>query len=144
MGPVKRWLINHPILYAKKVTSGRDISNYVKRGGLRRLNLGAQINRAGGWLNVDIMPGVRGVYLDATNMAAVPDDTFDAVLCEHMIEHVPPLGAQAVMRASYRVLKRGGVARFVTPDLERLARIILDPQEDVWRRIRSLSRNVQE
>jgi predicted SAM-dependent methyltransferase len=140
MRSLKRWLINHPILYAKKLSSSHDISQYLKNGGLLRLNLGAQINAADGWLNVDIVPGVRGVYLDATNMATVPDDTFDAILCEHMIEHVPALEGLAVIRSTYRILKRGGVARFVTPDLERLGRIILDPQEygrdiDLFRRV---------
>jgi predicted SAM-dependent methyltransferase len=135
MRSVKHWLTHQPTLYAKKLSSSNDISRYVKKGGLLRLNLGAQTNRVDGWLNVDIAPGVGEVYLDATNMAAVPDNMFDAVLAEHMIEHVPSLEGRAVMRSTYRILKRGGVARFVTPNLERLARTILDPQEDVGREL---------
>jgi predicted SAM-dependent methyltransferase len=135
MRSVKHWLIHRPILYARKLRSSSDISRYIKNGGLLRLNLGAQTNRADGWLNVDIDPGVDAVYLDATNMAAISDETFDAVLCEHMIEHVPALEGQAVMRSTYRILKHGGVARFVTPNLERLARRILDPQADARREI---------
>jgi predicted SAM-dependent methyltransferase len=121
MRRVKNWLIHHPIRYAKKRASGNEVARYVKKGGLLRLNIGAQQNWPAGWLNVDILPGLHGVYLDATVMAAVPTDTFDAVLCEHMIEHVPVL--------------EGRVARFVTPKLERLARTIIDPQEDVEREI---------
>jgi predicted SAM-dependent methyltransferase len=135
MRRVKNWLIHHPIRYAKKRASGNEVARYVKKGGLLRLNIGAQQNWPAGWLNVDILPGLHGVYLDATVMAAVPTDTFDAVLCEHMIEHVPALEGQAVMRSIYRILKPGGVARFVTPKLERLARTIIDPQEDVEREI---------
>jgi predicted SAM-dependent methyltransferase len=133
---LKHRVIERSVLSAKKFRSSNDISRYVKNGGLLRLNLGAQTNRVEGWLNVDIAPGVHGVYLDATNMAAIPDDTFDAVLCEHMIEHVPSLEGQAVMRSIYRILKPGGAARFVTPNLERLARTILDhPQEGVTREL---------
>jgi hypothetical protein len=91
MRSVKHWLTHQPTLYPKKLSSSSDISRYAKKGGLLRLNLGAQTNRVDGWLNVDIAPGVGEVYLDATNMAAVPDNTFDAVLAEHTIEHVPSL-----------------------------------------------------
>ena len=37
-----------------------------------------------------------------------PDDTFDAVLCNHVLEHVPDDGA--AMREMHRVLRPGGLA----------------------------------
>jgi hypothetical protein len=81
----RRWLVNQ----MKKRTSGMEIAGYIRKtDGPLRLNIGAQVNKPRGWLSVDIMPGIRGVYLDATDMSAMPDDAFDAVLCEHMIEHV--------------------------------------------------------
>ena len=81
MRSLKHRLVHRSILYAKKLRSSNDISRYIKNGGLLRLNLGAQSNRADGWLNVDIAPGMDGVYLDATNMAAVPDDRGNYAHC---------------------------------------------------------------
>jgi predicted SAM-dependent methyltransferase len=132
---IKNWIINHPIRYAKKRASGNVVARYISRGGPLRLNIGSQDNMPDGWLSVDILPGLRGVYMDATNMRTVPDNTFDAVLCEHMIEHVPAIEGEAVMRSIYRILKPGGVARFVTPKLERFAQTIIDPPPDIEREI---------
>jgi hypothetical protein len=53
-------------------------------------------------LNVDIMPGLRCVFLDAGDMAAIPDNSFDAVLCEHMIERVPANAGDATEEARCR------------------------------------------
>jgi predicted SAM-dependent methyltransferase len=116
--------------FSKERSSRADIERYIRSsGGALRLNLGSQSNRPRGWLNVDINPGTQGVYLDATNMSAIPDGSFDAVLCEHMIEHVSRSDGMAVMRSIHRVLKPGGVARFVTPRLDRLAQMILNQLE---------------
>ena len=68
-------------------------------------------------------------------MEGVPSKSFDAVLCEHMIEHVGCLEGLDVMRSIHRILKPGGVVRFVTPNLNRLARIIIDPENNVEREI---------
>jgi predicted SAM-dependent methyltransferase len=113
----KNWLIQR----TKEASSSADIAKYIQSGGTLRLNVGAQSNRPAGWLNVDVEPGRFNVYLDATKMTAIPDGTFDAVLLEHMIEHVSAIDGLAVMRSVHRILKPGGVARFVTPRLERLA-----------------------
>jgi predicted SAM-dependent methyltransferase len=133
MRAARRWLVNQ----VKKRSSGIEISRYIQNqnGGPVRLNIGAQTNKPAGWLSVDIMPGLRGVYLDATDMSVVPAESFDAVLCEHMIEHVGGQEGLAVMKSIRRILKRGGVARFITPNLDRLGRAIVGPQEDVERDI---------
>jgi predicted SAM-dependent methyltransferase len=119
----------------KKLSSRADIERYIQNGGCLRLNIGSQSNRPDGWLNVDIAPRREDVYLDATNMEAIPSESFDAVLCEHMIEHVGCLEGQDVMRSIYRILKPGGVVRIVTPNLNKLARTITDPQNNVEREI---------
>jgi ubiquinone/menaquinone biosynthesis C-methylase UbiE len=118
----------YPYKFFKMLMSSLEIQRYIDAHTVRMLNIGAQRNRPTGWLNIDLDPVPHVVYLDASKMAAIPKDTFDAVLCEHMIEHVPPDVGKNIIGSIYRVLKPGGVARFVTPDLERLARLITSPE----------------
>jgi hypothetical protein len=56
----------------KKLSSRADIERYIRNAFPLRLNIGAQSNRSYGWLNVDITPRREDVYLDATNMEAIP------------------------------------------------------------------------
>jgi predicted SAM-dependent methyltransferase len=113
--------------------SRTEVARYLHTHSPRLLNIGAQTNRPRGWLNVDIFPTFGTVYLDASNMSALPTASFDAVLCEHMIEHVPKRVGESICRESYRILKPGGVLRIITPDLERLCRLILAPGADEQR-----------
>lgn len=47
------------------------------------------------------------------------DDTFDAVMLSHVIEHVPD--PQALLRECHRILKPGGMLSLVTPNSSALA-----------------------
>ena len=47
------------------------------------------------------------------------DNTFYGVFSEHTIEHLYPSDALNLFREVYRVLKKGGVFRVVTPDLKK-------------------------
>jgi predicted SAM-dependent methyltransferase len=117
----------YPFRVAKMATAAFEIQNYLKQHSSRYLNIGADGNRPKGWLNVDLYPTFGVVYLDATLMSPLPSESFDAVLCEHMIEHVSRGHAFEICKQIHRVLKPGGVARLVTPDLDRLARLVLQP-----------------
>jgi predicted SAM-dependent methyltransferase len=93
------------------------------------LNIGAQKNRPKGWLNIDKYPTFGAVYMDATNMHSLQTASFSAVLCEHMIEHVPKPTALSICKEIRRILKPGGTARFVTPDLQRMCAVLMSPTE---------------
>ena len=58
-----------------------------------------------------------------------PEQSVDYFHTEHMIEHVPLSSAQFVMNECYRTLKPGGKIRIATPDIMKLARLLLDPDE---------------
>jgi predicted SAM-dependent methyltransferase len=95
----------------------------------RLLNIGAQKNRPKGWFNVDKYPTFGTVYMDVKRMRQLRTGSFSAVLCEHMIEHVSKPTGLLICREIYRVLKPGGVARFVTPDIQRMCAIVAGPTE---------------
>ena len=65
--------------------------------------------------------------MDATKPLLLGDGTFEAILCEHMIEHIPKSAAIDLVGEMRRVLQPGGIARIVTPDLNWFSRRILDP-----------------
>ena len=57
------------------------------------------------------------VHMDITNLA-VPDNTFDAIICMHVLEHIPD--DRRAMGELFRVLKPGGWAILQVPmDLKR-------------------------
>jgi ubiquinone/menaquinone biosynthesis C-methylase UbiE len=75
-------------------------------------------------MNVDLTGGRHGsIYMNAARRFPLPDDTFDAILCEHLIEHLPEKDGLSLLREALRVLKPGGRIRVVTPDLESLAQL---------------------
>jgi SAM-dependent methyltransferase len=70
-----------------------------------------------GWLNVDLNPchPIIG-RMDATQPFPFPDNHFDRVFSEHMIEHVSRAGGQSMLRECFRVLRPGGRIRISCPD----------------------------
>lgn len=84
----------------------------------RYLRIGAGAHADRDWLSCDLVPLHRGiVYIDNTKPFPLPNRSFDAIVCEHMIEHVSYDSGMNVLRECHRVLKAGGVLRIVTPDL---------------------------
>lgn len=74
--------------------------------------------------------------VDVTDMACYPDQTFDMVICSHVLEHVPD-DLQA-LREMHRVLKPTGVAILLVP-ISRLEETVdedptLQDEAERWRR----------
>ena len=96
----------------------RQIVDYLRAHGVKKLQLGTSNNFQSGWLNTDIdLNHDTVVYLDATKRFPFADGTFDYIMSEHMIEHVEYEAACVMLRECFRVLKPGGRVRFATPDL---------------------------
>ena len=69
------------------------------------------------YLSADIEPGVAMEVVDITDIPH-PEGSFDAVICSHVLEHVPDDGR--AMGEVFRVLGPGGRAYFMQPvDFER-------------------------
>jgi predicted SAM-dependent methyltransferase len=116
---------------AKKARAAAELRNYLNENESPKLNVGCGGNYVEGWFNVDINPDRRTSYLDATDVWPYMNNTFDLVLCEHMIEHVHKLLGRHLLRETFRVLKPGGAFRVVTPDLDTLAELIVNPASRV-------------
>jgi SAM-dependent methyltransferase len=60
---------------------------------------------------------IKMLRLDATAMP-FPDDTFDLVICNHVIEHVPAW--ETLAHELHRVTRSGGLVYVATPNIYRL------------------------
>jgi SAM-dependent methyltransferase len=94
----------------------------------RRLNLGCGTTFAAGWINADfatLRSMIRGNIrlpewnMDATRQWHCPDAYFEAIHCEHVLEHFPYATSIRVLRECHRTLQPGGVLRVSVPDLRR-------------------------
>jgi len=123
----RTWFRDNVFSVGKRAMAGGEIRRYLARHTSHKLNIGCGGNRVPGWLNVDRFPPPGVTFMDATARLPFADATFEAVLCEHMIEHVPKSAALHLLVEVRRVLRPGGVARIVTPDLDWFSRRILEP-----------------
>lgn len=125
-----RFARRYPYRYLKMTLSGVEAGRYLRTHRMTALlNIGAQKNHPEGWFNVDKYPTFGTAYLDARRMRQLQTGSFSAVLCEHMIEHVPKPTGLCICKEIHRILKPGGVARFVTPDIQRMCAIVAGPSE---------------
>lgn len=87
---------------------------YIQRYGLGR------------YVKGDLAPKDDGVEKIDLQQIPYPDETFDMLICNHILEHVD--NVEIALREMHRVLKRGGRAICQTPYASRLTRTFEDPQ----------------
>lgn len=110
----------------KRAQAGRELQTYLASHPSPKLNIGCGGNSLDGWFNTDLTPDRRSSFLDAGAPFPYAANTFDAVLCEHMIEHIHKMLGRQLLAETFRVLKPGGKFRVITPDLAVLAEVVLD------------------
>jgi predicted SAM-dependent methyltransferase len=143
------------------VVRRKVVSNYLASHTVRKLQVGCGGNILSGWLNSDLnpvrsmgvylanlqeareasgaaestRPALRPfrdvIYLDATKTLPFPNNTFDYVFSEHMIEHIPYQAAMGLIKEIYRVVKPGGRVRVSTPDLSFLINLYTQDKSDL-------------
>lgn len=111
----------------KRLTAAAERRKYLETAPVVKLNVGAGGNRAEGWLNLDFFPAPGITFMDASIRWPFDDQSVDAVLCEHMVEHIPKSLARYMLAEMRRVLKPGGSIRIVTPELDWFAKRVLEP-----------------
>lgn len=60
-------------------------------------------------------------YGDIVKGLPIADNSVDAVFCSHVLEHLSRDDLEPALRNTRRILKPGGIFRFVLPDIETLA-----------------------
>jgi predicted SAM-dependent methyltransferase len=129
----RAWIAAEPRL--KRLSRGvtrrneRLVAQYLDRYQVRKLHIGCGDNELRGWLNTELCPRGSQIFLDATRRFPFPDNTFNYVYSEHMIEHISLRDAESMLAECFRVLAPGGVVRMVTPDLDFLT-ALLRPEPD--------------
>jgi len=94
---------------------------------MRWLNIGCGNCFHPDWENIDLRPSSPHVkHVDIIKGLPYPGETFDAVYSSHLLEHLSPDQARALLKEMKRVLKKDGIIRIVVPDLEAIARIYLE------------------
>lgn len=85
----------------------------------RKVHIGGGGEKLKGWIDVDLPPGAD-LPLNVLWGLPFASGCVSFVFCSHMLEHLDyPADALAFLREIRRVLRPGGVARFVVPDIEK-------------------------
>lgn len=82
-----------------------------------KLNVGCVSVKFPDWVNVDIESGAD-LVVDLRNGLRLKDNTVGFIYNEHFIEHLVFEDGKKAVEEFYRVLKRGGVLRIATPELD--------------------------
>lgn len=88
------------------------------------LNLGGGSNINEQYLTADIDPRAD-IYTDITKPLPFPDNSIACVLLEEVIEHVEYAKAKDLLLECLRIIKPGGGARIITPDLTYFAHAVI-------------------
>lgn len=112
-----------------KLIAPRQIQAYIQTHAIRKLQIGAGSNLLSGWLNTTLYPLKAGsVFMDGTQTFPIPDNSFDYIFSEHVIEHVDFAQGAFMLQEAFRILKSGGRIRFATPDLAKIIALYTNPQ----------------
>ena len=82
-----------------------------------KLNIGCGKVKISGWVNIDIKLGAD-LVIDVRKKLPFNDNSVDFIYNEHFLEHLTFKEGEKVLRECYRCLKKGGVLRIATPDLD--------------------------
>jgi len=88
----------------------------------RKLHVGCGNVKLLGWLNIDVEPGTD-LVIDVREGLPFGDNSIDFIYSEHFFEHLTYEEGEKVFREFWRCIKKGGVLRIATPDLDFLIQI---------------------
>jgi predicted SAM-dependent methyltransferase len=110
LGLVRRWihLLRRPA----------RVRRYLRENPDRWLHIGCGEHAIEGWLNTDLVPRIPdAVFMDARSRFPFPNECFELVFSEHLIEHLTYQQGEGMLREVFRTLVPGGLLRVATPDL---------------------------
>lgn len=109
----------------------RKINRYFSDNVVRKLHLGSNKTFLEGWLCSDICPQhTNSIFLDVSKPFPFPDQSFDYIYSEHLIEHLSQTDGLFMLRECFRVLKKEGTIRIATPDLNTILNLYSKQKEN--------------
>jgi predicted SAM-dependent methyltransferase len=99
-----------------------------------KLHLGSGTVRKDGWINIDLLPDKVDVPWNLARGIPFPDGSVDAILHEHLMEHLTLSHGHALARESHRVLRPGGVLRIGVPDAGAVVQSYAGNWDEEWAR----------
>ena len=103
------------------------IDDYIKNNEEKKLHIGCGSNILKGWLNTDLNDSDSIAFLDAGSNFPIQSDSFDFIYSEHLFEHLKVEQQINMLVEGYRILKKGGVMRIATPNLDFLFKLHSNP-----------------
>jgi predicted SAM-dependent methyltransferase len=83
---------------------------------MKYLNIGNGKDYKEGWVNLDSNKDLKAdVYYDIRKGLPFGDKTFDYILVDNVIEHIPMKSVYLLMQEIHRVLKTNGITEIYTP-----------------------------
>lgn len=82
-----------------------------------KLNIGCGKVKFQRWINIDINSDAD-LVLDLRKSLPFNENSVDFIYSEHFLEHLTFEESSKVLKEIYRCLKKGGVTRIATPDLD--------------------------
>ncbi len=116
-----RLFISFPLNYLKLLK--------IKDNDILKLNIGCGSVKIPNWINIDIEPGAD-LVMDVRNGLPFKDNSAEFIYNEHFIEHLEYGDGKKTINEFYRVLKKGGILRIATPDLDYIIQKYLEHWKD--------------
>jgi SAM-dependent methyltransferase len=105
-----------------------------RRTGLK-LHLGCGGTSLPGWVNIDQLGNAQDFVWDLRVALPFKDGSADTIFSEHVLEHLAPKDAVAMLHECRRVLAPGGVLRVGVPDFRGMVELFLKDDADGLARI---------
>lgn len=97
----------------------KAVRKYLAANKIGKLHLGCGGSAIKDWFNTDLEFNSQKVYfLDASKPFRLPDESFDFIFSEHLLEHLDIKSQINMIQESVRILKKGGMIRIATPDFD--------------------------
>lgn len=106
---------------------------YLKTTLVPKLHIGCGPFIKPNWLNVDVCPRKGVEFMDASKEFPFPNESFQYIFSEHMLEHLDYLGGRNFFSESFRILKKGGILRLAVPNLDFLIQLYVKPDDRINR-----------
>lgn len=108
----------------------------------RFYNIGGGSFRHPFWINIDLkcewyqqaLEGSDYINFDLLSLEKmpIPDETAEIVYSSHTLEHINDQAAQNMFNESHRVLKKGGIFRLTSPDIDLVYRAYRDDDRNFF------------